>query len=80
MPKVVGNQLVLESLGLGQLDVAHCPVSILNSNFIDELRRRGKFIHAANCNSRTELEEAFRLGVDQPSTDELELALSLRPS
>jgi glycerophosphoryl diester phosphodiesterase len=80
MPKVVGYQLIVESLDLGELDVAHCPVSVLNRGFVDELRRRGKFIHAANCNSRAELEEAYRLGVDQLSTDELQLALSLRAS
>ena len=77
MPKSVGYQVIVESLSLGQLNVAHCPITILNREFIDDLQRRKYLVHAANCNSRVELEQALQLGVDQLSTDELELALSL---
>jgi glycerophosphoryl diester phosphodiesterase len=78
MTRPVGHHLVLSGMDLGMIDVAHCPLSILDEEFVAQLHRSGKLVHAANCNSASEIERAITLKVDQFSTDELELAVRVR--
>lgn len=78
MPPRLGDNLLLAELELGNIDIAHCPSVILTQELVSVLRKKGKKIHASNCNSEGELVKALALEVDQFSTDKLELALKIR--
>lgn len=78
MDKELGHTLLLNNLKLGMFDVAHCPLSMIDSTLINLLKRNSIIIHAADCNSKKELKSAYQLGVDQLSTNNLEAALKLR--
>jgi glycerophosphoryl diester phosphodiesterase len=78
MDKELGHTLLLNNLKLGMFDVAHCPLSMINSALINLLRHNSILIHTADCNSKEELKSAYQLGVDQLSTNNLETALKLR--
>ncbi len=62
----------------GGFDVLHTPVEILTEEWISTLHKKGLIVHAANCDSENDLMSAFRLKVDQLSTNKLELALKVR--
>jgi glycerophosphoryl diester phosphodiesterase len=74
----LGEKIILENLTLGKVNVAHCPIAILNEEFIVKLRNRGISVHAADCDKAEDLTKAYQLGVDQLSTNKLTLALELR--
>ena len=78
MDKKLGQILLLNTLKLGMFDVAHCPLSIIDSALVDLLKNNSILIHAADCNSKEDLKKAYQLGVDQLSTDNLENAIKLR--
>jgi glycerophosphoryl diester phosphodiesterase len=78
MDKELGNLLLLNNLKLGKFDVAHCPLSIIDSSLVSILKQNSILVHAADCNSEEELKKAYQLGVDQLSTNNLETALRLR--
>lgn len=63
---------------LGGISVLHCPIGLLNEDFIAQGHKEGLIIHAANCNSEEELKKAFGLKVDQLSTNEAEFAVELK--
>lgn len=76
--KELGHILLLNNLKLGMFNVAHCPLSIIDSTLVDLLKNNSILIHAADCNSKEDLKNAYQLGVDQLSTDNLETAIKLR--
>ncbi len=78
MTPALGNYLICETLNLGEIDVAHCPPTIMTKELVSRIHAQGRQVHAANCNTRDDLIAAFRLGVDQLSTDELILAHEIR--
>lgn len=78
LPVAVGRQQVADYLVLLDAQVAHLPVSLLEPAFIGELQRQGRLVHAADLNAEAEIARALALGVDQLSTDYLELALRVR--
>jgi glycerophosphoryl diester phosphodiesterase len=59
-------------------NVLHCPITILDKSFITKAHLSNIQIHAADCDEEKSLNQALSLGVDQLSTNELELALALR--
>jgi glycerophosphoryl diester phosphodiesterase len=73
-----GEQVAIGNLVLGEFNVAHCPAVLLTGGFLERLHANGLMAHWADCNTQEELRRAFELGVDQLSTDELELALEVR--
>ena len=75
LPESIGQQHVLDYLTLLDADVAHLPVTLLEPTFIERLHAGSWLVHAANLQTEAELLEALALGVDQISTDQLELAL-----
>lgn len=78
MDKELGQILLLNNLKLGMFDVAHCPISIIDSALVDLLKNNSILIHAADCNSKEDLKKAYHLGVNQLSTNNLEDAIKLR--
>ncbi len=80
IPQDISLEILVGDMNLGRIDVAHLPLREISKELVNTLRENRKFIHAANCNAREDLVEAYRLGVDQLSTDELELAMTVRGS
>jgi glycerophosphoryl diester phosphodiesterase len=78
MPLELQHTVVRQNARLGGVDVVHCPLDLLTDDLIASLHADGRLVHAADCNTRSHLERAFALGVDQLSTDHVDLALSLR--
>lgn len=78
MPLRVGQRHVCDYLTLLDAQVAHLPLSLLEPAFIGELQGKGWLVHAADLNAEADLTRALELGVDQLSTDHLELALKVR--
>lgn len=78
MDRELGQTLLMNNALLGMIDVLHCPLSIIDEALIAKAHEQGLKVHAADCNTEEDLGRAFSLGVDQLSTNELELALSIQ--
>ncbi|MBI3697460.1 MAG: glycerophosphodiester phosphodiesterase, partial [Acidobacteria bacterium] len=78
MPAALGQRLLVADLTLSQVNVAHCPLALLLPAVVERRQAAGQQIAAADCNTREELEQAFTLGVDRLSTDQVGLAVDLR--
>jgi glycerophosphoryl diester phosphodiesterase len=78
MSEGLGVVLLLGDLTLGRFNVAHCPVTMLNQALVATLHAHHYRVHAADCNTEGELAQAFTLGVDQLSTDDVALARVIR--
>lgn len=78
MDKKLGQTILINNAKLGGVNVLHCPLDTLDEQFIKSAHTQGLLVHAADCNDRVALQKAFALGVDQLSTDVLELALVIR--
>ncbi len=74
----LGQAITKGHLLLGRVDVAHCPLAILTQEYVRDLREAGISVHVSNTDTEQELRAAFDLGVDQLSTNRLQLALSVR--
>jgi len=78
MSALLGEKIILENLTLGKIDIAHCPINILNKKFIKDLKKRNILTHGADCNTAEDLRQAFLLKVNQLSTNDLDLAQKVR--
>lgn len=78
MSRSLAQEIVYGELTAGDFSVAHLPFPILDSVFIKRLRKIGALVHAADCNKRSEIIKAISVGIDQISTENLELALEIR--
>ncbi len=74
----LAQKIALNDIVLGNIDVAHCNLEILNDDFIKTLKKEHIKSHAADCNTKEDLLKAFTLSVDQLSTNKLELAIATR--
>lgn len=74
----LGQSITKGHLLLGRVDVVHCPLGILTQEYVRDLRESGIRVHVSNADTEQELRTAFDLGVDQLSTNSLQLALSVR--
>jgi hypothetical protein len=63
---------------LADAQVAHLPSLLLEETFVRSLHSNGFVVHGSNLNSEDEVREAMIVGIDQFSTDRLEMALTLR--
>ena len=68
----------IDSMELIGAQVAHVPGGQVNGETVRAFQERGFQVHAADCNTETEILNAISAGVDQLSADELLLALELR--
>jgi glycerophosphoryl diester phosphodiesterase len=80
MDAELGRTLAVNNALLGKASVLHCPLEILDKAFVVAAHAQGLKVHAADCNTEADLVKAFGLGVDQLSTNKLELALAVRVS
>jgi glycerophosphoryl diester phosphodiesterase len=78
MERELGYEHVLGWMRLMGAEVAHLPFSLLGSDFVWRLQQEGFLVHGANLNTRDELREGILAGIDQFSTDRLEMALEIR--
>ncbi len=78
MPERLAWKIVRGNAVLGGVAVVHHVPERLTSDYVRILQDDGFRVHAANCNTESDLEKAFALGVDQLSTDHLAMALNLR--
>ncbi len=76
--EALGQQHAIAWLDLLCATVAHLPFALINRAFVDELHANGCLVHGAELNVRDEIVTAFELGIDQFSTDALDLALEVR--
>jgi glycerophosphoryl diester phosphodiesterase len=74
----LGHEVTKSDIALANVTVAHCSLPILTPDFVENLHHSGVDIQASNCHIESEIREAYRLGVDSLSTDDLPLALSIR--
>lgn len=78
MSEELGSRVLVGNLGLGRLNVAHCPLDMLTPHLVAAVQEHQFLVHASDCNTESALRHAFELGVDQVSTNEVELAITLR--
>jgi glycerophosphoryl diester phosphodiesterase len=79
MDKQLGQTLAINNALLGKIDVLHCPFTLVDNEFVQAAHDNNLLIHVADCDVDGELQTAFNMGVDQLSTNQLGLALGLRP-
>jgi glycerophosphoryl diester phosphodiesterase len=80
MDKKLGQTLAINDALLGRINVLHCPIDIIDKQFVQNAHSKGLFVHAADCDTDNALRAAFHLNVDQLSTNELERAIKLATS
>lgn len=73
----LGEAILIGNIGLGNIDVAHCPLTILSKNLTEKLQAINIVVHAADCDTEESLTKALQLDIDQFSTSKLDLALKL---
>lgn len=78
MPATLGEKIALNKMKLERVNVAHCSLKILNTAFIRALKSENIKVHAANCNTHSEIQVAFSKGVNQLSTSMPRLAIQIR--
>lgn len=79
MDKDLAQTLAIQSALLGNNKVLHCPLPIIDRKFVERAHVHDLLVHAADCNTATELKQALNSRVDQISTDKLTLAAALQP-
>jgi glycerophosphoryl diester phosphodiesterase len=75
-----GLDHVVGWLRLARARVAHLPISRIDETLVGRLHELGFLVHGANLNSEEAIQAGIDLEIDQFTTDELELALSLTQS
>jgi glycerophosphoryl diester phosphodiesterase len=78
MKPALGQQHVIDWMILTNAQVAHLPSSLIEEAFIQRLHENNFLAHGSNLNTEEEMRKAVILGMDQSSTDKLELALNIR--
>jgi glycerophosphoryl diester phosphodiesterase len=78
MEPALGQEHVIGWMMLTDAQVAHLPSSLIEGWFIQRLHKRNFLVHGSNLNTEEEIREAIMLGIDQFSTDQLELALNIQ--
>jgi glycerophosphoryl diester phosphodiesterase len=78
MDKELGQTLLINGAKLGGINVLHCPLDMIDEQLVASAHDSDLLVHAADCNTEETLQKAFTLGVDQLSTNMLELALEAR--
>lgn len=78
MDKGLGQTLLINGAKLGSINVLHCQLDMIDEQLIEAAHKESLLVHAADCNTQETLQTAFGFGVDQLSTNMLELALEVR--
>jgi hypothetical protein len=78
MTAMLGQQHVIGWMRLMEAQVAHLPMSRIDEASVYRLHESGFLVHGSNLDDREDMERAVCLGVDQFSTNELDVALMVR--
>jgi glycerophosphoryl diester phosphodiesterase len=78
MDDSLGHTIAIANGVLGNVNVLHCPIGMIDEQFIQDAHDSGLLVHAADCNEERDMRSALRIGVDQFSTNDLDTALKLR--
>ncbi len=78
MEPALGQEHVIGWMMLTDAQVTHLPSSLIEEWFVQRLHKRNFLVHGSNLNTEGEIREAIMLGIDQFSTDQLELALDIQ--
>jgi glycerophosphoryl diester phosphodiesterase len=78
MTPVLGQQHVIGWMRLMEAQVAHLPMERVDGAFVRRLHESGFRVHGSNLDDEEDVRQAIRLGVDQFSTDKLDVALQVR--
>lgn len=74
----LGQQHIIGWMKLMDAQVAHLHISQLDERFVSLLHNQGYLVHGANLNTAQDILRGFMVGVDQFSTDVLDLALRIK--
>ncbi len=72
------NEQIINWLLLSGAEVAHLPNSLIEEDLVKGLHERGLLLHGADLNSEEDIRRGLKMRIDQFSTDNLDLALSVR--
>ena len=78
MEPALGQQHAIGWMVLTDAQVAHLPSSLIEEVFMQRLHENNFLVHGSNLNNEEEIRRAVILGIDQFSTDRLDMALSIR--
>jgi glycerophosphoryl diester phosphodiesterase len=77
-PPSLGQQHLIDWMTLLDAQVAHLPHCLIEEEFVERLHAHNFLVHGSNFQEEDEIKEAISKGIDQFSTDKLELALKVR--
>jgi len=72
----LGEEIVVDTMKLVPAEVAHLSQSIITDSLVNSLHKNGFVAHAADCNSKREVENAIKRKCDQLSTNDVSLVLN----
>jgi len=78
MKPALGQQHITDWMILANAKVAHLHSSLIEPEFVARLHGGGFGVHGANLNTADDMRKGIAAGIDQFSTDQLELANRLR--
>lgn len=78
MDKKLGQTIAINNALLGNINVLHCSVGLIDEEFIETAHNHNLLVHAADCDAEDDLRTVFSMKVDQLSTNKLGLAIDLR--
>ena len=74
----LAQKISFAEMQLGEISVGHFPLELLTTEFVKYLHSNRFLVHAANCQTETDIMTALSYGVDQLATDDPELAIKVR--
>jgi hypothetical protein len=74
----LGQEHIIGWMSLTDAQVVHLPLSRIEGQFVKRLHKSTFLVHGSNLNTAEEIQEGLKWGIDQFSTDNLELALNIR--
>ncbi|MDO8571759.1 MAG: glycerophosphodiester phosphodiesterase [bacterium] len=77
MSNHIARECIRSSLIENIIDVNHCPIDVYDQKLVDDLHAMGVQVHAGICDTEEHLQKALDLGVDELTTNNLELALKV---
>lgn len=75
MDKELGQSLAINDATLGDVNVLHCPIELIDRQFVQDAHSKSLLVHAADCDTDEVLQTVLDAKVDQLSTNNLERAL-----
>jgi glycerophosphoryl diester phosphodiesterase len=78
MDKKLGQMIVINNAIMGGVNVLHCPIELIDQEFIRTANDNDLLVHAADCDADDDLRAALTVGVDQLSTNRLKKAIAWR--